>query len=97
MSDEKPDGWCAWHPEKGWESTTFDESEHECRYELSPVPDANLFGYRIRPVYLVDASPTSEEVVVPRRLIERLEDYAAPFSEEERELHEIVKQIRGKK
>jgi hypothetical protein len=57
-SEEKPDGWVAWHPKHGFKSTTSygveiheDKGDAEYTFNLSKHEIAD--GWRIRPVKLV--------------------------------------------
>lgn len=52
MCSGEPDGWCAWHPTKGWDLLTFDESQKESD-KLSLGNDADDSGWSVVPVKLL--------------------------------------------
>ena len=87
----KIDGWCPWHPEIGWgdldPDLSKDDVERDLRrqYENSNLPNRWL----IKPVHIVDASPDSAEVVVPRELVEFIERWRPIFEVHEAESYSL--------
>lgn len=84
----QPDGWCAWHPEKGYcfpslgvqeasamETLCFERGYYKDDEPLhSPLDPAEAIanGWGVRPVHIVDASPESKEVIVSKQWLEDL-------------------------
>lgn len=50
MSEQKPDGYCAWHPEHGW---SLDADDF---YTNQPAIGANCNGWIYKPVNLIDST-----------------------------------------
>lgn len=103
---KQPDGYCAWHPESGWDLQTVHDTEANSREaaeffkNLAPA-DLLSAGWKVKPIYIVDASSDSTEVVVPRTwlktVVELLRDHPFEFPAAEKiaeqalaELEEIL-------
>lgn len=84
MSNQEPDGWCAWHPEKGFaDPNDREENLREVMDYLEPhehglTSTALREGWEIKPVMLIDPQELSR-----LRAIDEWAEWAA------RELREV--------
>lgn len=61
---KKIDGYCAWHPEMGWQKDNY--SIYRSGVDIS---EGAAYGWQIKPILLADAET---EVVVPRELVKAI-------------------------
>lgn len=107
MSNQEPNGWCAWHPEKGFaDPNDREENLREVMDYLEPhehglTSTALREGWEIKPVMLIDPQELSRLRLIEqgfnkihRHMLEQADDEALWLDAESVVEHYILQELR---
>ena len=65
MSNQKPDGWCAWHPSEGWSHMIYRSPMD--RSKFGPSYDTK---WETKPICLIDPQELSRLYLIEQKYLE---------------------------